>query len=131
MRKEQLRRAKNEVQEKVFPRSQTEGLEMRSVVGKSCFVVRGASRALPLKAVRCYFPNMSTLAEIEAAAAALPPEQKQELMLFLAARLRTESARALEQTVPFRPSKRGFPISKGRQPFTSEDVARIEVEADL
>ena len=31
---------------------------------------------------------MSTLAEIESAADALPPEQKQELILFLAARLR-------------------------------------------
>ncbi len=31
---------------------------------------------------------MSTLAEIEAAADSLPPEQKQELFLFLAARLR-------------------------------------------
>ena len=31
---------------------------------------------------------MSTLAEIEAAADTLPPEQKQELFLFLAARLR-------------------------------------------
>ena len=31
---------------------------------------------------------MSTLAEIEAAADSLPPEQKQELCLFLAARLR-------------------------------------------
>lgn len=31
---------------------------------------------------------MSTLAEIESAADALPPEQKQELFLFLAARLR-------------------------------------------
>lgn len=35
---------------------------------------------------------MSTLAEIEAAADALPPEQKQELFLFLAARLRGEDA---------------------------------------
>jgi hypothetical protein len=34
---------------------------------------------------------MSNLAEIEAAADALPPEQKQELMLFLAARLRAQS----------------------------------------
>jgi hypothetical protein len=33
---------------------------------------------------------MSNLAEIEAAADALPPEQKQELMLFLAARLRAQ-----------------------------------------
>ena len=31
---------------------------------------------------------MSTLAEIEAAADTLPPEQKQELLLFLATRLR-------------------------------------------
>lgn len=31
---------------------------------------------------------MSTLAEIEAAADALPPEEKQELILFLATRLR-------------------------------------------
>lgn len=34
------------------------------------------------------FGVMSTLAEIEAAADALPAEQKQELILFLAARLR-------------------------------------------
>lgn len=34
------------------------------------------------------FCLMSTLAEIEAAADALPAEQKQELILFLAARLR-------------------------------------------
>lgn len=38
--------------------------------------------------VRCYPEVMSTLAEIEAAADALPPEQKQELLLFLVARLR-------------------------------------------
>jgi hypothetical protein len=35
---------------------------------------------------------MSTLAEIEKAAEALPPEQQQELMLFLGARLRAERA---------------------------------------
>ena len=34
------------------------------------------------------FRHMSTLAEIEAAADGLPPEEKQELILFLAARLR-------------------------------------------
>lgn len=34
---------------------------------------------------------MSTLAEIESAAETLPPEQKEELFLFLAARLRAES----------------------------------------
>ena len=39
---------------------------------------------------------MSTLAEIEAAADALSPEQKQELMLFLAARLRSDGAKLPE-----------------------------------
>jgi hypothetical protein len=34
---------------------------------------------------------MTTLTEIEAAADALPPEQKQELFVFLAARLRAGS----------------------------------------
>ena len=36
---------------------------------------------------------MSTLAEIEAAADALTPEQKQELLLFLATRLRAQAAK--------------------------------------
>jgi hypothetical protein len=39
---------------------------------------------------------VSTLAEIEAAAADLPTAQKQELILFLGARLRTEGARLPE-----------------------------------
>ncbi|MBI2928333.1 MAG: hypothetical protein HYY24_21905 [Verrucomicrobia bacterium] len=39
---------------------------------------------------------MSTLVEIEQAADALPAEQKQELMLFLAARLRAGGARLPE-----------------------------------
>jgi hypothetical protein len=39
---------------------------------------------------------MSDLAEIEAAADALPPEQKQELMIFLAARLRAQGGRMPE-----------------------------------
>ena len=39
---------------------------------------------------------MSTLAEIEAAAEALPAEEKQELLLFLATRLRAERARSPE-----------------------------------
>ena len=46
--------------------------------------------------LRAYFPAMSTLSEIEEAAAALTPVQKQELMLFLAARLRSEGARMPE-----------------------------------
>ena len=39
---------------------------------------------------------MSTLAEIEAAADALTPEQKQELLLFLAARLRAQGIKLPE-----------------------------------
>jgi hypothetical protein len=39
------------------------------------------------------FLRMSTLAEIEAAADALSPEQKQELIVFLAARLRSSGAK--------------------------------------
>jgi len=38
-----------------------------------------------------YNSGMSTLAKIEAAVDALPPEDKQELLLFLAARLREQS----------------------------------------
>jgi len=39
---------------------------------------------------------VSTLSEIEAAADALTPEQKQELLLFLAARLRAQGAKLPE-----------------------------------
>jgi hypothetical protein len=39
---------------------------------------------------------MNTLAEIEKAADALPPDQKQELLIFLAARLRAGGARLPE-----------------------------------
>jgi len=39
---------------------------------------------------------MSTLAEIEAAADALPAEQKQELLLFVATRLRAQGAKPPE-----------------------------------
>jgi hypothetical protein len=38
-----------------------------------------------------YTADMSTLAEIETAVDALPADQKQELLLFLAARLRAQS----------------------------------------
>ncbi len=59
---------------------------------------------------------MSSLAEIEAAADALPPEQKQELLLFLAARLRAQ----------------GPPIPEPRS-FSREQMAGwiAEDEADM
>ncbi len=72
---------------------------------------------------------MKRLAEIEAAVESLPPDQKEELLRFIAARLRDEPA-APSQQFELSRSKRGFPISKGRIPFTSADVARIESESD-
>ena len=42
--------------------------------------------------MRCTLVCMVTLAEIESAAAGLSPAEKQELMLFLASRLRDEGA---------------------------------------
>ena len=59
---------------------------------------------------------MSTLEEIEAAADALPAEEKQELMLFLASRLRSS----------------GAPMPDPRK-FTREEMARwiAEDEADM
>jgi hypothetical protein len=73
---------------------------------------------------------MSTLSEIEAAAEALPPEQKEELLRFLADRLRRQESKSPAQSILVH-SQRGFPISRGRQEFTSADVARIESEAEL
>jgi len=72
---------------------------------------------------------MSTLADIKAAVDSLPPEQKEELLRFLAERLRGRANDVGPLTVAS--SKRGFPISKGRDHFTSTDVAEIELEAEL
>jgi hypothetical protein len=72
---------------------------------------------------------MKSLAEIEAAADSLPPEQKERLLRFLAERLRHEAAPS-KPSAPVSRSKRGFPISKGRLPFTSADVDHIDSEAD-
>ena len=47
---------------------------------------------LPPEAIHALFRKMSTLTEIEAAADRLPPEEKQELILFLATRLRATGA---------------------------------------
>ncbi len=58
---------------------------------------------------------MSTLAEIEAAADALPPAQKQELLLFLAARLRAHGG-------PI-PSPRKFPREQIQQWIADDEAA--------
>ena len=72
---------------------------------------------------------VNTLAEIEAAVESLPPNEKEELLRFIAARLRDETVTPHQQ-VELSRSRRGFPISKGRAPFTSADVARMESEPD-
>jgi hypothetical protein len=60
---------------------------------------------------------MSTLAEIERAAETLPPKDKQELMLFLAARLRAEGARL--------PEPRGFDREE-IESWIAEDEADLQ-----
>jgi len=60
------------------------------------FLWRFRACDLDYEKFRRYCIGMSTLAEIEAAAEALPREQKQELLLFLAGRLRAEGAIRLE-----------------------------------
>jgi hypothetical protein len=72
---------------------------------------------------------MKTLAEIEAAVESLPQDKQEELLRFIEARLRNGIAVPSQQPVLSR-SKRNFPISKGRSPFTSADIARIEFESD-
>ena len=57
---------------------------------------------------------MSTLAEIEAAAEALPAEQKQELIVFLGMRLRAQGARL--------PEPRTFPAQQKAE-WIAEDEA--------
>jgi SOS response regulatory protein OraA/RecX len=73
---------------------------------------------------------MSTLSEIEAAADQLPLEQQVELLAYLARRLRTQKTSPSREKVGFQLSRRGFPVSRGHTPFTSEDVARLEAEVD-
>jgi hypothetical protein len=72
---------------------------------------------------------VNTLAEIEAAVESLPYDKKEELLRFLVERLRN-GATSNPHQIPLTRSKRGFPASKGRIPFTSADVARAEMESD-
>jgi hypothetical protein len=73
---------------------------------------------------------MTSLTEIQAAAEALPPEQKEQLMHFLA-ELLLEQRTNHSRSVPLSYSKRGFPISRGRTAFTDGDVAQIDLETEL
>ena len=78
---------------------------------------------------RVHRAGMSTLAEIEKAIATLPTPEQRELYRHLDARFRGSAAPTEARPVIRRQSARGFPISKGIAPFTSEAVARIEAEA--
>ena len=77
----------------------------------------------------CYLFDMDTLTEIEAAVETLPAEEKEELLRFIARRLRSESVEH-SRPVEFKRSRRGFPISNGRAAFTSADVTLIDARAD-
>jgi hypothetical protein len=70
---------------------------------------------------------VKTLAEIEAAVESLPKDKQEELLRFIEARLRNGDT-AYSPDVAVARSKRGFPISSGRIPFTSADVHLIESE---
>ena len=73
--------------------------------------------------------GVKTLAEIEAAVESLPQDKQQELLRFIEARLRNGATTPAQQST-LGHSKRNFPTSKGHIPFTSADVARIELESD-
>ena len=73
--------------------------------------------------------HVKTLAEIEAAVESLPQDKQEELLRFIEARLRNGAAEPPQQAT-LGHSERNFPTSKGRIPFTSADVARIELESD-
>jgi len=70
---------------------------------------------------------VKTLAEIEAAVESLPKDKQEELLRFIEERLRNGGTDHSHDITLAR-SKRGFPISNGRVPFTSADVTRIESE---
>jgi hypothetical protein len=89
----------------------------------------GNRASFPNSAVCDIFIHMSTLAEIKAAVDSLPSEQKEELLRFLAERLRGRANDGGQSTVAS--GNRGFPVSKGRDHFTSADVVEIEIEAEI
>jgi hypothetical protein len=74
---------------------------------------------------------MSTLSEIEAAVAGLPVEQQKVLYAHLSERLQVRPSNdATASNDSPAPSRREFPISRGRAAFGAEAIAQIEAEAD-
>jgi hypothetical protein len=68
---------------------------------------------------------MSTLAEIEAAAAALSPEQKSELIRFLAARLRLSDNPTRKARLVREGDDVFLEAPPGAPPMTTENVKRM------
>jgi hypothetical protein len=68
---------------------------------------------------------MSTLAEIEAAVESLPPEQKAELLRFLAARLRTEVTEPLKARVVRTANDVLLEAQPDAPPMTPENIKRM------
>ncbi len=68
---------------------------------------------------------MSTLAEIEAAAEALPPEQKSELIRFLSARVRPVAAPSRTARLVREGDDVFLEAPPGAPPMTTENVKRM------
>jgi uncharacterized membrane protein len=68
---------------------------------------------------------MSTLLEIEAATEALPPEQKTELLRFLAARLRAMRLPSQQARLVRRGGDTLLEAPPGAPPMTPENVRRM------
>ena len=68
---------------------------------------------------------MSTLIEIEAASEALPPEQKEELVRFLTARLRPSDLQPLKARLVREGDDVFLEAPPGAPPMTTENVKRM------
>lgn len=68
---------------------------------------------------------MNTLAEIEAAAEALPPEQKEKLFRFLAARLRLSNTPLRKARLVRQGDDALLEAPPGAPPMTPENVKRM------
>ena len=68
---------------------------------------------------------MDTLAEIEAAAASLPPEQKEELLRFLSASIQARAKKAGRARVVRLGNDVLLEASPGAPPMTPESVKRM------
>jgi hypothetical protein len=75
--------------------------------------------------LECHDVAMSTLAEIETAAEALPPEQKEELFRFLTARLRRLDPQPRKARLVREGDDVLLEAPPGAPPMTTESVKRM------